>query len=64
MHPSSVILEELIQRVAAASRIEKKKSTWAASTSWSCFWMSKERGCNMQTKNKSDLLKNELWLSL
>ena len=38
--------------------------TVAASISESCFWMSKERGLSMQTKNKSDFPKNELWLCL
>lgn len=38
--------------------------TWAASISMCCFWMEDERGWSMHTKNRSDFVKNELWICL
>lgn len=40
--------------------ISTERSTWAASISSSCFWMSNDKGRNIHKKNKSDFSKNDL----
>lgn len=40
------------------------KDTLVASISEAWLWMSKDWGCNMQTKNMSDFWKKDLWLCL
>lgn len=73
-HGTDLISQHFFCRLILLHALKKKKVydlpfsglviTLAASISNSCFWISKERGCNMQRKNKSDFSKNDLWLCL